>query len=209
MGGSMLEELVGTLDASCTKLTLQCGTLQGQQAAQCSSSPDEEKSIVPVSAIKSHHMTCITVTHQARNPQGASEPDCSVLYPAYSSSVHHLCSSLHIPMSIRHSRSLQQHRILGMLQAARPKLEMELPYRMYHLVKADGMLCERIEKHPFQMSRQASARPVNHPCFGLRLMSRMSYTVLPYFSWQGQIEGCMRLQPMNTLQEPVWRKHIK
>ena len=61
----MLEELVGTLDAGCTKVTLQCGTLQSQQAAQCTSLPDEEKSIVPVSATKIHNMTCVTVTHQA------------------------------------------------------------------------------------------------------------------------------------------------
>ncbi len=39
------------------------------------------------------------------------------------------------------------------MQAARPKLEMELPYKMYRLVKADGTLCERIDKHPFAMSR--------------------------------------------------------
>lgn len=41
------------------------------------------------------------------------------------------------------------------MQAARPKLEMELPYRMYRLVNADGTLCERIDKHPFAMSRCA------------------------------------------------------
>ena len=47
-----------------------------------------------------------------------------------------------------------------MLQAARPKLEMELPYKMYRLVKADGTLCERIDKHPFAMSRCRSL--INH-----------------------------------------------
>jgi hypothetical protein len=55
----------------------------------------------------------------------------------------------------KHERLAQQPGILVVLQAVRPKLEMELPYRMYRLVKADGTLCERIEKHPFQMSRQA------------------------------------------------------
>ena len=46
-----------------------------------------------------------------------------------------------------------------MLQAARPKLEMELPYKMYRLVKADGTLCERIDKHPFAMSRCRLCNP--------------------------------------------------
>ena len=41
----------------------------------------------------------------------------------------------------------------GTPQAARPKMEMELPYRMYRLTKADGSACERIDKHPFAMSR--------------------------------------------------------
>lgn len=30
---------------------------------------------------------------------------------------------------------------------------MELPYKMYRLVKADGAAAERVEKHPFCMSR--------------------------------------------------------
>ena len=56
------------------------------------------------------------------------------------------------------------------MQAARPKLEMELPYKMYRLVKADGTLCERIDKHPFAMSRwspcTAWQKPRHPPCVG-------------------------------------------
>ncbi|KAL4437013.1 hypothetical protein ABPG75_004152 [Micractinium tetrahymenae] len=36
---------------------------------------------------------------------------------------------------------------------ARPKMELELPYRMYRLVRADGSAVERVDKHPFCMSR--------------------------------------------------------
>lgn len=32
-------------------------------------------------------------------------------------------------------------------------MELELPYRMYRLVRADGSLVERVDKHPFCMSR--------------------------------------------------------
>lgn len=39
------------------------------------------------------------------------------------------------------------------MQAARPKLDMELPYRMYRLTRADGTAPERADKHPFAMSR--------------------------------------------------------
>jgi hypothetical protein len=39
------------------------------------------------------------------------------------------------------------------MQAPRPKLEIELPYRMYRLVRADGSVAERTDKHPFCMSR--------------------------------------------------------
>ncbi len=39
------------------------------------------------------------------------------------------------------------------MQAQRPKLELELPYRMYKLVRGDGGALERPEKHPFCMSR--------------------------------------------------------
>jgi hypothetical protein len=39
------------------------------------------------------------------------------------------------------------------LQPARPKLEIELPYKLYKLVRADGSLAERADKHPFCMSR--------------------------------------------------------
>jgi hypothetical protein len=39
------------------------------------------------------------------------------------------------------------------LQPARPKLEIELPYKLYRLVRADGSLAERADKHPFCMSR--------------------------------------------------------
>lgn len=48
------------------------------------------------------------------------------------------------------------------LQPARPKLELELPYRMYRLVRADGSAVERVDKHPFCMSRvyyDASEKP--------------------------------------------------
>ena len=39
------------------------------------------------------------------------------------------------------------------MQPPRPKLELELPYRMYRLVRADGSAPERTDKHPFCMSR--------------------------------------------------------
>lgn len=39
------------------------------------------------------------------------------------------------------------------MQVQRPKLELELPYRMYRLVRGDGGALERPEKHPFCMSR--------------------------------------------------------
>lgn len=32
-------------------------------------------------------------------------------------------------------------------------MELELPYRMYRLVRADGSAVERVDKHPFCMSR--------------------------------------------------------
>ena len=38
-------------------------------------------------------------------------------------------------------------------QPAPPKLEVELPYRLYRLVRADGTPVERADKHPFCMSR--------------------------------------------------------
>lgn len=37
--------------------------------------------------------------------------------------------------------------------APRPKLDMELPYRMYKLVHTDGRPAERVNKHAFSMSR--------------------------------------------------------
>lgn len=49
-----------------------------------------------------------------------------------------------------------------MLQAQRPKLELEVPYKMYRLVRADGSAPERPNKHPFCMSRvyyDASEKP--------------------------------------------------
>ena len=52
-----------------------------------------------------------------------------------------------------------KHTLCHVLQAARPKLEMELPYKMYRLVKANGTLCERIDKHPFAMSRCRLCNP--------------------------------------------------
>ncbi|GAB4817977.1 hypothetical protein N2152v2_005023 [Parachlorella kessleri] len=36
---------------------------------------------------------------------------------------------------------------------SRPKMDLELPYRLYRLVRADGSLVERADKHPFCMSR--------------------------------------------------------
>ncbi|PSC67238.1 Tetratricopeptide repeat 28 [Micractinium conductrix] len=36
---------------------------------------------------------------------------------------------------------------------ARPKMELELPYKLYKLVRADGKPAERVDKHPFCMSR--------------------------------------------------------
>ncbi len=53
IGGSMLEELIGPLDASCTTAVVQGNSIPGtddQQAAKIGSSPDQDKSIVPVSA---------------------------------------------------------------------------------------------------------------------------------------------------------------
>lgn len=47
-------------------------------------------------------------------------------------------------------------------QPARPKLELELPYRQYRLVRADGGAAERPDKHPFSLSRvyyDASEKP--------------------------------------------------
>jgi len=32
-------------------------------------------------------------------------------------------------------------------------MELELPYKLYKLVKADGRPAERVDKHPFCMSR--------------------------------------------------------
>ncbi len=43
--------------------------------------------------------------------------------------------------------------VLLVLQPSRPKMELELPYRMYRLVRSDGSLVERVDKHPFCMSR--------------------------------------------------------
>ncbi|EIE23252.1 hypothetical protein COCSUDRAFT_63608 [Coccomyxa subellipsoidea C-169] len=42
---------------------------------------------------------------------------------------------------------------LSMVPAARPKLELEVPYRMYRLTRGDGGALERPDKHPFCMSR--------------------------------------------------------
>ena len=111
VGGSLLEELIGTLDASCAEVALQGGALPSQQAAQCTSSPDEEKSIVLVSATADYHMTCVTVTHQCLvsatiNKAVLCRPDCSALYPLHSWSLHYFCCSLHIAVLIKHDRSL-------------------------------------------------------------------------------------------------------
>lgn len=46
-----------------------------------------------------------------------------------------------------------QHLCAMPVQPARPKMELELPYRMYRLVRADGSAVERVDKHPFCMSR--------------------------------------------------------
>ena len=54
IGGSKLEELLGPLDASCTEATVQGSNIPGsssQPTANLSSSSDQEKSIVPVSAL--------------------------------------------------------------------------------------------------------------------------------------------------------------
>ena len=39
------------------------------------------------------------------------------------------------------------------LQAPRPKTELVLPYGAYRLTRADGARVERLDKHPFCMSR--------------------------------------------------------
>jgi hypothetical protein len=36
---------------------------------------------------------------------------------------------------------------------ARPKLDIEMPYRSYRLVYTNGQPVERVDKHPFCMSR--------------------------------------------------------
>lgn len=41
----------------------------------------------------------------------------------------------------------------AVVEASRPSLEMELPYRSYSLVHADGSSVERVDKHPFCMTR--------------------------------------------------------
>lgn len=41
----------------------------------------------------------------------------------------------------------------AVVEASRPSLEMELPYRSYSLVHADGSAVERVDKHPFCMTR--------------------------------------------------------
>ena len=54
IGGSMLEELIGPLDASCTEAAVQGNSILGaddQQAASSGGSSDQDKSIVPVSAV--------------------------------------------------------------------------------------------------------------------------------------------------------------
>ncbi len=43
--------------------------------------------------------------------------------------------------------------MLTFLQAPRPKTELALPYGAYRLTRADGARVERIDKHPFCMSR--------------------------------------------------------
>jgi len=40
-----------------------------------------------------------------------------------------------------------------MMQMARPKLDMALPYKQYRLVTSEGRGVERQDKHPFCMSR--------------------------------------------------------
>lgn len=40
-----------------------------------------------------------------------------------------------------------------MVQPSRPKLELEVPYRLYRLTTCDGRPVERTDKHPFCMSR--------------------------------------------------------
>jgi hypothetical protein len=40
-----------------------------------------------------------------------------------------------------------------LMQPIRPKMELDLPYRHYHLVRADGSPAPRTDKHPFAMSR--------------------------------------------------------
>lgn len=39
------------------------------------------------------------------------------------------------------------------MQVPRPKLELDLPYKSYKLVTSDGRGLERLDKHPFCMSR--------------------------------------------------------
>ena len=39
------------------------------------------------------------------------------------------------------------------LAPRRPPLEIALPYKHYRLVRADGRPVERVDKHPFQLSR--------------------------------------------------------
>ena len=61
IGGNTLEELLGPLDASCTEAAVQGSSIPGssvQAPADSGSSSDQEKSIVPVSALNSSALLC-------------------------------------------------------------------------------------------------------------------------------------------------------
>lgn len=63
MGGTLLEELMGPLDASCTRAAIHGGApppgTDKLPAAIPTDPSDEEKSIVPVSALPSSYTRCV------------------------------------------------------------------------------------------------------------------------------------------------------
>ena len=62
-------------------------------------------------------------------------------------------------------------------QAPRPKMELALPYGTYRLTRADGTRVERLDKHPFCMSRvyyDATEKPEEVRALHCRFRSRFA-----------------------------------
>ena len=157
----MLEELLGPLDASCTEAAVQGSSTpgsSGQQTARSGGSPDQDKSIVLVSTVP------FEIVSRSRKRPDPSLDNMSSTCCTFCAVLHSVCGVYHIvwtvglhqsktgacPYHTPHRASVESD---CAPQAARPKMEMELPYRLYRLTKADGSACERIDKHPFAMSR--------------------------------------------------------